>query len=334
MLRKFLYAVVLIPNVAVAGDFVISRDRDSNVTVYLLRQGHTEVRVAPSAGCNAYSVKVDGVEYFRQPERLAVGMGGGYGNPLLYPTPNRINGARFEFEGREYKFPPNGRGNFIHGVVNSAVWQAESTKSSSEHIALTCLLPFKPGVKRFELFPFVHNLRVTITVREGRVRWTYEVENLGDRPIPFGFACHPYFLYHGARAQSFLHVPASHLMESFDELPTGKLLELADHRLDARAPRSLAGFVADHVYYGMRPEKPASLDFRQARRRVTFYASSDFTHLVVYSPQQPFLCIENQTCSTDAHNLYAKGLKEVSNLQVCEVRQKMSGFVEYRFEPY
>jgi len=324
--------VVLMGMSAYAGEIVLSRDAETGWNVYTLRQGSTEVRVVPEKGCNAYSVKVDGVEYFRQPERLADL--GGHGNPLLYPTPNRIKGARFMFGGKEYKFPPNSRGNFIHGLVRAAPWQAESFDPEGDYVSLTCAIRFERGTEWFELFPFTHSLRMTITVREASVRWTYEVDNTGDKPIPFGFACHPWFVYHGERAQSFLHVPATHLMESIRELPTGNLLGLPGHPLDATQPRSLSGFVADHVYYGMQPDKPASIDFRVARRRVIFRASEEFTHLVVYTPEQPYLCIENQTCSTDAHNLYERGLKKESHLQVCPVGKKRSGFVEYRFESY
>ena len=104
-----------------AGEAVLSQDEESGWKVYTLRQGLTEVRVVPEVGCNVYSVKVDGVEYFRTPDRLG-DVKGGYGNPLLYPSPNRIKGASFRFDGKEYKFPPNSRGNFIHGLVLDALW--------------------------------------------------------------------------------------------------------------------------------------------------------------------------------------------------------------------
>ena len=44
-----------------------------------------------------------------------------WGVPVLLP-PNRISGAKFEFEGREYVFPMNEPtiGNFIHGMLRWA----------------------------------------------------------------------------------------------------------------------------------------------------------------------------------------------------------------------
>jgi aldose 1-epimerase len=67
---------------------------------------------------------------------------------------------------------------------------------------------------------------------------------------------------------------------------------------------------------------------------MTCKASADFTHLVVYTPQEPWFCVENQTCSTDAHNLYTLGWDKESHLMVLEPGQTHSGFVEYRFKYY
>ena len=125
-------------------------------------------------------------------------------------------------------------------------------------------------------------------------------------------------------------------MDAVKELPTGKLLDLAGQAdLDARQPRSLEGFLRDDVYYGMTPDKPAQIDFRDKRLKLTLSASEDFTHLVVYTPKdQPWFCVENQTCSTDAHNLYARGFKKESHLQIVEPGKTGSGWVEYKFESY
>src|SRR5262249_14326704 len=129
--------------------------------------------------------------------------------------------------------------------------------------------------------------------------------------------------------------PATHLMEAEKLLPTGKLLDLAGSNLDLRQPKSLEGLFADDVFFGIRPSHPAVIDFRQPKLKITLSASEDFTHLVLYTPKdQPWFCVENQTCSTDAHNLFAKGLKTESHLQIVEPGKTASGFVEYRFGSY
>jgi len=125
-------------------------------------------------------------------------------------------------------------------------------------------------------------------------------------------------------------------MEAVDLLPTGRLVPLAETpQLDARLPRSLEGFVVDDVYWGLAPERPVTIDLRPVRRRLELRASESFTHLVVYTPaERAWFCVENQTCSTDAHNLYARGLAQESHLIVVEPGQSSTGWVEYRFAAY
>jgi len=51
--------------------------------------------------------------------------------------------------------------------------------------------------------------------------------------------------------------------------------------------------------------------------------------MVVYTQQPAFFCVENQTCSTDAHNLYARGLKDISHLLTVRPGSKDTGWVHY-----
>lgn len=311
------------------------RDVDASTgwAVYTLSHGNTVATVVPAAGANVQSVVHSGAEYFHQPNGLKNLPGVRCGNPILYPTPNRIHGAQFTFEGRTYEFPPNGRGNFIHGLVHSEPFEVESVSVEKDSVTIVCRLVFKPDGRPFTLFPWEHTFRMAITVRDGSVRWAYEVDNdQSDRNLPFGVALHPYIRYQRDREQAYLSVPATHLMESRQQLPTGKLLDLEGQALDARKPVSLAGFHADDVFFGMRPSQPARISFRDVGRSITFRASKEFTHLVVWTPDRPYLGIENQTCSTDAHNLASRGLTKEAHLQICPPGEKRSGFVEYQFE--
>jgi aldose 1-epimerase len=56
--------------------------------------------------------------------------------------------------------------------------------------------------------------------------------------------------------------------------------------------------------------------------------------MVVYiQPQNPFFCVENQTCSTDAHNLHSRGLEEVSHLLFAPPGGASEGWVHYVLQP-
>ncbi len=323
----------LAPRDTSAGQVSIAKDSATGWNIYTLRQGETTVRMAPDAGANVFSVVHRGAEYFRVPENLADLPGVGYGNPILYPMPNRVRGASFSFQGRTFEFPQNGRGNFIHGLVHSEPFHVDSVRSDADHAELTCSLKFAPGGTQYERFPLAHVFRVTVSVGEGSVKWTYQVDNGdGDAIVPFGVGFHPYVIYQKSRKETYLRAPATHLMESESQLPSGNLLPLDGHPLDARTARTLDGYQSDDVFFGMTPNESARVEFRDVNRSITFNASAEFTHLVVWTPDRPYFGIENQTCSTDAHNLASQGKQDVAHLQLCPPGKTMSGSVEYRFE--
>ena len=307
-------------------------DADTGWQVYTIGHHNTKVRVVPAAGCNAYSIEVGGTEFLRVPDDLARLRGVSYGTPVLYPMPNRVRGAQFTYEGQTFRFPPNGRGNFIHGLVHSVAWQPVSGRVENDFAELSSALTFSDDSEVYERFPFVHTLSLSIRVSDNRVRWTYVVENEGHSRLPFGFALHPYFNYLGDRGSAYLQVRAQKLMDADRQLPSGKLLDLDAHPLDARKPVSLAGYRADHVFFGMQHDPAAVVEFRDKGRRITFNTSAEFTHAVVYTPDRPYFCLENQTCSTDAHNLASQGMNAVAHLQECAPGEQMSGWVEYEFE--
>lgn len=324
-----------------AADLTLATDADSGFKVFKVAQGETAVEIVPAAGCNVESIRYNGTELLKRPKSLKELPGFMYGVPVLYPTPNRVRGSTFSFNGEKFSFPPNDHGNFLHGLVHSAAWQGGDIDIGDDktgRATLTFRLPFAPGTPQYKLFPLAHSIQLAIGIGNNSVRWTYTVDNSkGDKPVPYGFAIHPWFLYQGSRKETFVTIPATHVMESTeDKLPTGKLLDLASHpELDARQPRSLEGFVRDDVYAGIEPSHPAVIDFREKHLKITLSASEDFKHLVLYSPKdQPWFCVEDQTCSTDAHNLYAAGLKQESNLLIVEPGKTASGWIEFRFSNY
>ena len=327
-----LLALTLFTSISISGEVKKHRDEPTGWDVYVLSQGDTKATVVPSAGANVMSLKHNGVEYFHQPESIGKLPGVSSGNPILYPTPNRIKGGAFNFEGKRYVFREDNQ-THIHGLVNRQPFQVESIHADSESVSVVMANRFDDTTERGKLFPWEHTFRMKVTLREAKVRWEYEVDNdKSGRNLPFGVALHPYVKYHGSRKDTYLTAPATSLMASAKQLPSGKLLDLNGHRLDARTATSLEGFQSDDVFLGMVPEKPAELEFRNVNRKIVFHASKEFTHLVVWTPDRPYMGIENQTCSTDAHNLASQGMRDVAHLQICPPEEKRSGWVEYHVE--
>lgn len=327
----------LLPSLAAfisAGQVQTQSDPKTGWEIVTLSSGDIVATVVPAAGCNVFSIKYKGREILRQPPSLAdlTVPGYMYGVPVLYPTPNRVAASKFTFGGREFAFEPNNGPNFLHGLIHSAAFLRDSAQVVNKTASALFRLELKPGQPFFDRFPLPHDLILSIQVEPDSVRWTYTVDNsAGKAPIPYGFAIHPWFLYQGSRAKTRLTVPATHWMEAIELLPTGKLVPIERSKFDARTGRSLEGFVIDDVFFGMKPEQPTRIDFEDAKLSIALSASKEFTHLVVYTPLEPHFCVENQTCSTDAHNLYAKGLKNESHLQVVPPGGEQSGWVQMSF---
>lgn len=328
-------ALVTLAATARGGDVLENHDLKTGWTVVTARQGEMVVRMVPEAGANIYSIQYRGIQLLKTPKSLADLRGYMYGVPVIYPMPNRVRDGKFTFAGKEYNFTPNNDGNFLHGLVHSVPWKHKFS-SNPTSATIEAWYDFAPGTEALKLFPHPHTIRLTVTVTNDAVKFAYEVDNSqGKTAVPYGLALHPWFIYQGSRSDTYLTVPATHLMEAIKLLPTGKLVDLDGSLYDLRQPKSLAGFVIDDVYYGMQPDKPALIDFRDRKLKIALKAGREFTHMVVYTPEnERWFCVENQTCSTDAHNLFAKGLSKESHLLVVPPGQRSGSSATFSVDAY
>lgn len=303
-------------------------------TVVLLGRGGEyplEVKICPAAGANMFSMVYDGRELLHGPENMAEFEGGSRGTPVLYPAPNRVAGGKFSFEGRSFDWGTNDKDRFLHALVRDLPWRFEIGPADEHGVSVECWLDFAPGTELYEKFPFEHRLSLIYSLGEQGVMVRYRVQNLGERTLPYGFALHPYFNFLGSRESAILCVPAQAHMEAVDLMPTGRLEPLGGMAYDITAPIPVPELVLDDVYWGMRPGQPAWIEYREVGIRVELASSVEFTHMVVYiQPRNNFFCVENQTCSTDAHNLYARGLVKESNLLLAQAGETSEGWIHYR----
>ena len=120
-------------------------------------------------------------------------------------------------------------------------------------------------------------------------------------------------------------------MEATAELlPTGRLIDVGGTALDLRRPVSIGSLDLDHVFTRIAPGEFARIEYRSLGMSVTLEATEEFSHLVLYSPKgEEFFCIENQTCSTDAHNLFDRGFVVESGLKTVAPGAIRRGGVTY-----
>jgi aldose 1-epimerase len=290
-----------------------------------------EVRIAPQAGANLFSLKVGGEELLLQPEKLADLKLNRTGTPLLFPTPNRVRDAVFTFEGHTFRFEPNNKANYIHGFARHRAWSFEPPVATKDAATAKLALDWSRQDAAFASFPIEHRLEITYSLRRDGVRIAYTVHNRDRRRLPFGFGLHPWFRVPGAREDVLLEVPATHRMEAEEQLPTGKLLPVEGTPYDLSPRVPLAQLGLDDVYTGLRRGRAPSFELVDRGLQVELASSPEFTHVVVFTPKdRPTFCIENQTSSTDAHNLHAKGLRKEAHLQVIPPGKTARGAVDWR----
>jgi aldose 1-epimerase len=229
-----------------------------------------------------------------------------YGIPILFPFPNRIRDGRFSFDGVELKIDPP-----RHGLVRDKPWRVMGRGAGETEAWLTLGFDARDHAEAIlGQFPFPFELEVTY--RLGRRSLALEVvaRNLGSRAMPAGFGIHPYFQ---APVGGSVSVPAGELWELSDSLPTGRIVAVDDRR-DLREPRAIAGLVLDDLYTGVASgadglarcviQGPAT----ERRIQIEFDPRS-LSEVVVYTPPaRRAICVEPQSCPTDAFNLDARGI--------------------------
>lgn len=289
--------------------------------VYRLVDGDIEIVIDPWHGLSVVSLRFHGRELLWYDEQRYLS-GNTYGIAVLFPTPNRIRDGMFRFDGEIYG-PSR-----MHGFAKDVPFTVEALDCRTSGVRITGRYQLSVNAPVFHEFPFPLELVVAISLVGGRIRWDYTVRNTGSTPLGYGFALHPFFVRsHGVA----LWLGASQVMDADQsKLPTRTLHDVVGAGYDLRQGRpvsSLAGL--DTVYYRSQGDFNCRISFDEIHLAVDMHASEEFRHFVVYVPASgSFFCVEPQTCSTDCHNLYDRGYREVSNLLLVAPGGERCGWVD------
>lgn len=289
-----------------------------------------EAWIAPSAGSNMCRLAMGGrniidfeSDLLRQKDYT--------GTPVLYPTPNRVRNGMFLYDGKIYNQQKRGEPVFEHGLVHNEAWSYENPDINEDCVRLKTWIDFDEESPLFEAFPFRHRLEMEFTLYTDGIEVKYSIFNMDNKTIPFGFGVHPYFMKLSGEDGTYVSLPANQVMDyTSDLLPTGRLIEVDGTIYDIRNDTKIGALDMDHVFTGILEGEHAEINYRSLGMKVELQASEDFTHLVLYSPAgKEFFCIENQTCSTDAHNLFDRGFKSQSGLKFVPAGKTHTGTVKY-----
>lgn len=299
-----------------------------NREVYKLCSTDIEAYVCADDGMNIYRVCYKGINVIdvdtdRYERNLSSEQSVTYGTPVLYPTPNRVRNGSFIYGGIEYNA-------VMHGCVKNEPFKVGSIEETEDSVSIKGILEFKKDTRLYELFPFESTLEIEISVFNSKISYTYKVINNSLKTLPYGFAIHPFF--RNENGQVKIKVNAETVMDMTEEkLPTGKCTIVKETGFDLSSPKAVSELDLDHVYTKL--GSPLAVMYYSGFE-VSLNTTDDFSHIVVFTPKdKPFYCIENQTCSTDAHNMYDKGFKEESGLIEVKSKETSSGTIELLFKP-
>lgn len=290
---------------------VNSETRDG-VEVFTLSDGgdatSEAAEIAPSLGNNCFAFRAGGVSVLEEiPFEDFRARPTSYGIPVLFPFPNRVRDGAFTFGGRRYEVEPP-----RHGFVRDKPWQVVASGASEiEGAWLTSRFDAADYPEQILAhWPSAFLLEVTYRLKDGRLRMKTSARNTGEREMPLGFGTHPYFRL---PARGEVEVPARLRWELEESLPTGRLLDVAG-AYDLRGGRGLAGLTLDDIYTGLEHGADGRVrcavgDRETGTRTVVEFDAKEFPHVVVYTPPAPrrAVCVEPNTCPTDAFNLQARG---------------------------
>ena len=245
----------------------------------------SRVVLAPGRGGLTRSFSVAGRELlyldeatFADPEKNVRG-----GMPVLFPSPGRLNGDRWQRDGSQGLLPQ-------HGFARNDPWQVLSVSTQGAACAELQLVA-RPD--RYLQYPWRFKLALTFQLRATTLRVQSSVTNLDDRPLPYALGFHPYFAVHDKTRARVL----SNARQAYDNVRKQRVsVSASDLQAGLHAGRELDLHLLDHS------RNACALQLADGAA-IALRASQAFARWVIWTlDDRPFVCVEPWTASADALN--------------------------------
>lgn len=247
-----------------------------------LRTHDAAVELRPDVGGRVAQITIGDRQLLRG-ESDRAGAGWAYwGAYPLAPWSNRIPGGRFMFQGHEFTVPVNwSDGSAIHGLVAREPW---SVRTASHH-RVEMQIDVVEG-------PFELSCEQVLELSPGMLTVTLSARNRADHPVPAGLGIHPWL------NASSLRIPATQIWPTVNAVPTGEPRAV---RAGEDLRSGMLPPVLDACFTGLTDSKALVGD-------VTLEWSAPVDHLVVYTGEPGWVCVEPVTHANNGFNLMADGV--------------------------
>lgn len=256
---------------------------------------------APNAGMVCCSLLHAGEELLAQRRglRAYAEHGSTMGIPLLHPWANRLAGLAYgiapedivELDPHSPLIRRDENGLPIHGVLASRLpWRVQHAGSSELRVQMLWRAP-----DLLALFPFPHQLDLSVTIDARALRIQTTVLATGDAPVPVSFGFHPYLTLPGIdrRGWRIELPPMRRLLLDRLKIPTGAVEPVAASTFE------LAEQSWDDAFDGLSGSSLFSLS--GGGRRIALKLLEGYTCAQVFGPEtESFVCFEPMTAPTNA----------------------------------
>ena len=265
--------------------------------------GRCLATIVPDLAMLCWSLTLDDEEYLGRPNSLAAFARdwATTGIPLVHPWANRLGGDRIVGVA-EATIPPTSRlvprderGLAIHGLnLADAGWVVQEASADDRSARVRAQMAFTDP-ERLAIFPFVHDLAVTMTLVGHTLTITTSVTNRSGRPMPISFGWHPY-----------LRLPAVPRRDWRVSLPVATQAELDERMLPTGrehpvviAPGALGNRTYDDLF--PRLSDPPVFSVSGAGREVQVAFHDGYPLGQVYAPRTAdVIAFEPMTAPTNA----------------------------------
>ncbi len=228
------------------------------------------------------------------------------GMPLLFPFPNRIRDACFDFEGRDFRLPANKPPHAIHGFASDAAFDVlESGVDQAGAFVAGAFVMSKNAPHHARSWPGDAALKVRYSLAGARLQMVASITNQGAAAMPWGFGVHCYVRLDSPA--DLLRIPAESYWELSEALPTGRVLPTTG-RLDFRHGRPIEAPL-DDVLTGLRPDASGIVECGIGPA-LAMRLGAGFREIVVFTPPwfAGAVAVEPYTQATDAIHLQGQGI--------------------------
>lgn len=227
--------------------------------------------ILPGKGATVVSLQKDGREFLycdwenlESPERPRCGI------PFLFPIFGRLKDGKYTWDEKEFSME-------IHGFGHTSSWQV------AEHTGNTLRLMLEADDQTLEQYPFRFRVTLAFTVGEDglMIRQTYE--NRDEKPMPYNYGFHPYFL-----TEKLENIRVETTADTFFDFAVGG--KAFGHgsvslTMPEGAPETGAAFMGVHG--------PTVLHNDTEGKRLTMEFDESFhTHVLWTQAGKKFLCVE------------------------------------------